>query len=72
MKTFRRCMPGKKSAVAAMILGATLLITPTATATATAATDSPKHQTSTLDRCVHSMGPAGRYYYPGYANVPCL
>ncbi|MFG3206152.1 hypothetical protein [Streptomyces sp. NPDC048192] len=68
MKTIRRRMPGKKSAVAAMILGATLLITPTATA----ATDTPKPQTPTLDRCVHSMGPAGRYYYPGYANVPCL
>ncbi|MEU9444059.1 hypothetical protein AB0D42_24755 [Streptomyces sp. NPDC048304] len=68
MKTFRRRVPGKKSAVAAIVLGATLLITPTATA----ATDSPKPQTPALDRCVHSMGPAGRYFYPGYANVPCL
>ncbi|MGW1803530.1 hypothetical protein [Streptomyces sp. NPDC002078] len=68
MKTFRRHLPGKKSAVAAMILGATLLVAPTATA----ATASPKPQSPSLDRCIHSAGPAGRFYYPGFANVPCI
>ncbi|MER6734822.1 hypothetical protein [Streptomyces puniciscabiei] len=68
MKTFRRHIPGKKSAVAAMVLGAIVLVAPTATA----ATESPKPQRPGLDQCVHSAGPAGRYYYPGYANVPCL
>ncbi|MGW7527442.1 hypothetical protein [Streptomyces sp. NPDC054783] len=68
MKTVRRRMPGKKSAVAVMILGATLLVAPTATA----ATESPKPQSPSLDRCIHSAGPAGRFYYPGFANVPCI
>ncbi|MCW7943801.1 hypothetical protein AAW14_17555 [Streptomyces hygroscopicus] len=68
MKTFRRRMPGKKSAVATMILGAILFIAPTATA----ATESPKPQSPTFDLCVHSAGPAGRFFYPGYANAPCV
>lgn len=68
MKTFRRRMPGKKSAVAAMILGAIVFVAPTATA----ATESPKPQSPHLDRCVQTAGPAGRFYYPGYSNVPCI
>ncbi|OLZ66919.1 hypothetical protein AV521_26365 [Streptomyces sp. IMTB 2501] len=68
MKTFRRRIPGKKSAVAAMILGAVVFVAPTATAV----TENPKPQSPAFDRCVHSAGPAGRYYYPGYANVPCV
>jgi hypothetical protein len=69
MKMFRRRVPGKKPAVAAiMILGAVLLAAPTATA----ATESPKPQSPGLALCVHSAGPAGRYFYPGYANVPCI
>ncbi|MET8801172.1 hypothetical protein [Streptomyces sp. NPDC004546] len=68
MKTFRRRMPGKKSAVAAMILGVIVLVAPTATA----ATESPKPQSPHLDRCIHSAGPAGRFYYPGLANLPCM
>ncbi|AOR31830.1 hypothetical protein BFF78_12925 [Streptomyces fodineus] len=68
MKTFRRRIPGKKSAMAAMILGVTLLVAPTATA----ATESPKPQSPGFDVCVHSAGPAGRYFYPGFANVPCI
>ncbi|MGW4568295.1 hypothetical protein ACWEN3_40045 [Streptomyces sp. NPDC004561] len=68
MKTFRRRIPGKKSAVAAMILGVIVFIAPTATA----ATESPKPQSPDFHRCIHSAGPAGRYFYPGYANVPCI
>ena len=68
MKTFPRHIPGKKSAVAAMVLGAIVLVAPTATA----ATESPKPQSPSFDRCVHSAGPAGRYYYPGFSNVPCI
>ncbi|OIJ91105.1 hypothetical protein BIV25_30755 [Streptomyces sp. MUSC 14] len=68
MKTFRRGIPGKNSVVAAMILGVIAFAAPTATA----ATESPKPQSPAFDRCVHSAGPAGRYFYPGYANVPCL
>ncbi|MEV6053343.1 hypothetical protein [Streptomyces sp. NPDC052107] len=68
MKTFRRRIPGKKSAVAAMILGAILFVAPAATA----ATESPKSQSPNADHCIHSLGPAGRFYYPGYANVPCI
>ncbi|MGV4981874.1 hypothetical protein ACWC0C_07175 [Streptomyces sp. NPDC001709] len=68
MRTFRRRIPGKKSAVAAMILGAIVFAAPTATA----ATESPKPQSPNLDRCVHSAGPAGRYYYPGFSNIPCM
>ncbi|MEV5875580.1 hypothetical protein AB0L75_15360 [Streptomyces sp. NPDC052101] len=68
MKTFRRHIPGKKSAVAVMILGVFVLVAPTATA----APQSPKPQSPGFDRCVHSAGPAGRYYYPGYSNVPCV
>ncbi|MEU6774241.1 hypothetical protein [Streptomyces sp. NPDC046759] len=68
MKTFRRRIPGRKSTVAAMILGAIAFAAPTATA----ATESPKPQSPSFHLCIHSAGPAGRYYYPGYANVPCL
>ncbi|MER6386727.1 hypothetical protein [Streptomyces sp. NPDC001250] len=66
--TFRRRMPGKKAAVAVMILGAIAFAAPTATA----ATEGPKPQSPNFDRCVHSAGPAGRYFYPGYFNVPCV
>ncbi|MEU9477299.1 hypothetical protein [Streptomyces sp. NPDC048191] len=68
MKTFRRRVPGKKSAVAALILGVTLLVAPTATA----ATENPKPQSPGFDLCVHSAGPAGRFIYPGYSNIPCI
>ncbi|MQY36231.1 hypothetical protein SRB17_42300 [Streptomyces sp. RB17] len=68
MKTFRRCIPGKKSVVAAMILGVTVLVAPTATA----ATESPKPQSPDFHLCIHSAGPAGRFYYPGFADVPCI
>ncbi|MFI9810275.1 hypothetical protein ACIHEJ_39370 [Streptomyces sp. NPDC052301] len=68
MKTFRRRIPGKKSVVAAMTLGVIVLVAPAATAAA----ESSKPQSLKTDRCVHSAGPAGRYFYPGYANVPCL
>ncbi|MER6566520.1 hypothetical protein ABT288_10075 [Streptomyces sp. NPDC001093] len=68
MKTSRRRMPGKKSAVAVMILGAALFVAPTATA----ATENPKPQSPGFDLCIHSAGPAGRFYYPGFANVPCI
>ncbi|MEV6840152.1 hypothetical protein AB0N17_37630 [Streptomyces sp. NPDC051133] len=68
MKTFQRCSPGKKSVVAAVVLGVIAFVAPVATA----ATESPKPQSHTFDRCVHSAGPAGRYFYPGYANVPCM